>query len=182
MRSTAALFACALLAAGASRAVSAHRPHARDALDALDALAPFRGEWEGTGETYATPYSAAGMVRVRTSCEWTRNRGFLLCDQLIHEGGRTENDLSIYTYDDSTRAYHFFGISRGVARARTPSLTIAAHTWTYASAFDDRAGRHVRIRTVNDVRDTLITYRTEYTTDDGAHWRLMGRGASHRVR
>lgn len=178
MRSTAALVACALLA-GSSLAVAAHRLHTRDALGAL---APFRGEWEGNGETYATPYSAAGTVRVHTSCEWTTNHGFLLCDQMVHGDGRTGNDLSIYTYDDSSHAYQFFGISRGVPRARTPRLTIAGRTWTYASAFDDRAGTHVQIRTVNDVQDTVITYRTEYTTDGGAHWRLMGQGASRRVR
>ena len=75
----------------------------------------------------------------------------------------------------------FFGISRGAARARTPELTIAGRTWTYASEFDDR-GTRVRIRTVNDVQDTAITFRTEYSTDGGAHWVLMGKGASHRVR
>ena len=176
MRPIALLVVCALLA-GSSLAIAAHRPSS----DALDALAPFRGEWEGSGETYATPYSARGTSRAHTSCEWTRNHGFLLCDQMVHQNERTSNDLSIYTYDDSRHAYEFFGISRGAARARTPELTIAGRTWTYASEFDDH-GAHVRIRTVNDVQDTVIAYRTEYTTDGGAHWVLMGKGASHRVR
>ena len=178
MHLRATVIACALLG-GSSLTLAAHRSRAPQALEAL---APFRGEWEGSGETYATPYSTPGASRVRTSCEWTANRGFLLCDQMIHHDGRTSNDLSIYTYDDSSRAYQFFGVSRGVSRVRTPGLTIAGRTWTYASEFDDRAGAHVRIRTVNDVQDTVITYHTEYTTDGRARWVLMGKGASHRVR
>lgn len=178
-----AVIACLLLG-GSSLALDAHRRPAhpvRPASHALEALSAFRGEWEGSGEMYATPYSRPGTSRVHTSCEWTANHGFLLCDQMIHGVRGASNDLSIYTYDDSSHAYEFFGLSRGSARARTPGLTIAGRTWTYASAFDDRAGAHVQIRTVNDVEDTVITYRTEYTTDGGAHWVLMGKGASHRM-
>lgn len=159
--------------------LTARRPRTNDGLEALDA---FRGEWDGSGEMYATPYSKAGPAGARTSCSWAPNHGFLVCDQRVHLGTKPENDLSIYTYDDSTHGYQFVGISRGHEGARTPHLAIAGHTWTYSSEFTDRAGHTVQFRTVNDVGDSAVTYRTEYSADGGTTWTVMGKGGMHRVR
>src|SRR5574340_1581998 len=99
MRTSVAILLWTLLG-GPSVAPAALRPGADGGLAALGA---FVGEWDGSGETYASPYSAAGPVGARTSCAWAPNHGFLVCDQGVRMAGKSENDLSIYTYDDSTR-------------------------------------------------------------------------------
>ena len=51
--------------------------------------------------------------------------------------GTTQNDLSIYTYNETDRSYAFYGSSRNNSRVRTPKLTIEDKRWTYSGEFED---------------------------------------------
>lgn len=148
----------------------------------VDALGAYLGVWEGKGVSKDTPYSKAGNSSAQTNCNWSPNRGFLVCDQIVHTpAGTTQNDLSIYTYNEKDHTYAFFGLSRNDSHARTPKLTIDGKRWTYSGQFDDGA-KHIQFRTVNDFTSAAtVTYRAEYS-EDGTHWTTMSEGTSTKVK
>jgi hypothetical protein len=148
---------------------------------AIEKLGVFLGHWRTTGEMKETPYSKERKKSDdEMTCRWMPNHGFLICDQLIHRPQGTDNELSIYTYNEKDRAYAFFGVGRDEKEARTTQLTIEDNVWTYADESDE-AGKRVQFRTINTfVSPTVVTWRAEYS-DDGTHWILMGDGKDTRI-
>jgi hypothetical protein len=146
-------------------------------LGQLDRLA---GTWDGTGTFVDTAYSKAGSASATTSCSWSDDRGFLICQQTVVANGKIDHDVAIYTYDAATAKYHFYNV--GVSRANATDLTVNGNTLTYGDAFDDGT-KHVVTRTLN-VWDAPGSYawRAEYSLDGGIHWTLMGSGRSTRRR
>jgi hypothetical protein len=179
------------LAAGAvsGPAVGPHPPHRSivpsrqvSADSALERLGAYLGEWDGTGTMKATPYSQAGTVSAKTTCEWSPNHDFFVCDQLTQTPDGPGADLSVYTYDPTSGAYVFYELSRAGGRVRQPHLSIRDSTWTYEGSFTDRNGKHVKTRTVNVwTSPTVVTYTVEYSTD-GTHWVEMGAGKAVRIK
>ena len=147
----------------------------------LEALGAYAGVWQSKGVSHDTAYSKAGNNSAETRCNWSPNHGFLVCDQTVHPpDGGTQNDLSIYTYNDSDGTYQFTGLSRGSSRVRNLKLTIEGRRWTYSSQFD-AGGKTVHFRTVNEfVSPSKVTFRAEYS-EDGKTWTLMSEGASERA-
>jgi len=87
-----------------------------------DVLSAFLGKWEGKGTSKDSAYSKAGPSSAQTNCNWSPNRGFLVCEQTVHlPDGTTQNDLSIYTYNEPDHSYAFYGLSRNNLRVRTPN-------------------------------------------------------------
>ena len=106
------------------------------------------------------------------------NYGFLVCEQIVHLlDGATQNDHSIYTYNETDHSYAFYGLSRNNSRVRTPKLTSDDKRGTCSREFEDN-GKKIRFRTINDfTTPTTVTYRAEYS-EDGTHWTLMSEGTN----
>src|SRR5215467_1658919 len=102
----------------------------------LEKLGAFAGKWESKGKSLDTPFSKAGTNSAETNCNWSPNRGYLVCDQTVHTSDGTSNDLSIYTYNAADKSFSFFGLSRNDSHVRTPKLTIDGNLWTYSGGFD----------------------------------------------
>ena len=147
----------------------------------IDKLGVFLGHWRTTGEMRETNYSKARKKSDdEMICQWMPNHGFLICDQLIHRPQGTENELSIYTYNEKDRTYAFFGIGREDKEARTTKLTIQDNVWTYADESVE-AGKRVQFRTLNTfVSPNEVEWRSEYS-EEGAHWIVMGEGRDTRL-
>src|SRR5258706_2240690 len=76
-------------------------------------LGAFLGMWEGKGASKDSAYSKAGPNSAQTNCNWSPNHGFLVCDQIVHlPDGVTQNDLSIYTNNETDHSYAFYGLSK----------------------------------------------------------------------
>jgi len=147
----------------------------------LDKLGAFAGKWKTEGKSLDTPYSKAGTNSAETNCSWSANHGYLVCDQTVHISDGTSNDLSIYTYNAADKSFSFFGISRNDSHVRTPKLTIEGNLWTYSGGFDNKDGKHISFRTVNEFKsNSLVTYVSEYS-EDGQHWNQTGSGSSTRI-
>jgi hypothetical protein len=144
-------------------------------------LGAFLGKWNTTGEMKDTPYSKASAPASITDCNWSANRGFLICDQRIQTAAGVRNDLSIYTYNEKNREFAFFGVSRDDPEPRATKLTIEGDLWTYSSDETDGSKR-IHFRTTNQFTspDTVV-WRSEYS-EDGSHWILMGEGKDARVK
>lgn len=144
-------------------------------------LAGFLGKWNAAGEMNDTPYSKAHPARSATNCDWSANHGFMICDQLIESSDGLRNDLSIYTYNEKSHEFAFFGLSRNDPEPRATKLTIDGDLWTYSS--DDMDGsKRIHFRTTNQfVSPDTVVWRSEYS-EDGTHWVLMGQGKDTRTK
>ena len=142
----------------------------------LDELNRFVGTWQSQGTFVDTPYQKAGSATATTTCAWSNDGAFMICQQSASMNGTHDNDLGIYTYDSAAGAYRFFNVH--ASRTTSSTITVAGNTITYPFTFDDN-GKTVTIRTLN-VWDDPKSYRwrTEYSTDGGTTWTLMGSGTS----
>lgn len=144
----------------------------------LDQLDRFAGTWTSPGVLVDTPYSKAASVSATTTCAWSSERLFMICRQSVSDGAKIDHDLAIYTFDAAANAYHFFNVRS--SQVNSVPIEIQGNTITYTDSFTD-GGKRVTIRTLN-VWETpnLYRWRTEYSTDAGATWALMGSGTSQR--
>jgi hypothetical protein len=151
------------------------RAQSPDTTSSLAKLSPFVGKWKTAGEMKDTPYSKARPSLSENTCEWSTNRGFLICDQIIQSASGPRNDLSIYTYNAKDHAFRFFGLSRNDPEPRVTKLSIEGDLWTYRDEEDDN-GKHIRFRTTNRFTSpSTIVWRSEFSAD-GVRWILMGEG------
>lgn len=144
----------------------------------LDELDRFSGTWQSRGTFVSTPYSKAHSATGTTTCAWSNDRSFMICQQRVSDNGDVETDVAIYTYDDAAKVYRFSNIQRQHTTSMT--ITVAGNTITYPLAFVDN-GKNVSIRTLN-VWDNpkLYHWRTEYSLDGGTTWSLMASGTAQR--
>jgi hypothetical protein len=152
-----------------------------DSNSPLAKLSPFVGKWKTSGEMKDTAYSKARLSISENTCDWSANRGFLICDQIIQSASGPGNDLSIYTYNEKDHAFAFFGLSRNDPEPRATKLTIEGNLWTYWDE-EEHNGKHVRFRTTNRFAlPSTVVWRSEFS-EDGVRWVLMGEGQDTRVK
>jgi hypothetical protein len=143
----------------------------------IDELERFAGTWHSQGTFVDTPYSNAGTATATTTCAWSTDRLFMICQQAVNMGGKADDDLGIYSYDESA-GYRFFNVRP--ARISSTIITVSGETITYPFTFTDK-GQNVTIRTLNVWKNpSFYTWRTEYTTDGGKNWKLMASGTSQK--
>lgn len=151
---------------------------AQDRAGGLAALNRLVGTWSGSGTFVDSAYSKAGSANATTTCAWSADGQFLICQQSAMANGKTDDDVAIYTYDAAAAKYHFYNV--GVSRANGTELAVDPKTITYADSFRDGA-KQVTTRTLNVwVTPQHYTWRAEYSLDGGASWTLMGSGSSSR--
>jgi hypothetical protein len=144
----------------------------------VEDLGRFLGTWTSPGTLLDTPYSKAGSASATTTCAWSSDHVFMICQQITMLNGKPGNALSIYTYDAAKSQYHFFNL--GPDGGDGSIVTVTGDTVTYTNSFTDKA-KEVTIRTLNIwSRPDFYRWRTEYTTDSGKTWMLMASGTSER--
>jgi hypothetical protein len=145
----------------------------------LAALERFQGTWNGQGSFVTTPYSRAATAHVVTTCAWSGDKLFMICQQVVALDGKSDDDVSIYSYDAKKDTYHFFNV--GVSRANSVAISVAGDTVTYSSSFTDRS-INVLTRTLNTWdRPGHYLWRSEYSIDAGKTWVLMASGDATRT-
>jgi hypothetical protein len=144
----------------------------------LDELNRFAGTWQSQGTFVDTPYQKAGNATATTTCAWSIDGEFMICQQSANLNGTHDSALGIYSYDSTAQAYRFDNVH--TARSTSTTVTVDGDTVTYPFTFSDN-GKSVTIRTLNVWKSpTMYTWRTEYSTDGGATWSLMGSGVSQK--
>lgn len=144
----------------------------------LSALTRFAGTWQSRGTWYATPFSRPGSVHGVTTCAWSDNRQYLICQQAFVARGQSDSEIAVYTWNPLTRSYAFYSIGRSHEVGLT--ISVGPHTVTYLNT--SARPRKVTFRTLN-LFDSPNQYRfeTQYSLDGGRSWHTMLRGVTHRV-
>ncbi len=148
------------------------------AASPIDELGRFEGAWHSQGTFVQTAYSKARATTATTICAWAIDRSYMVCQQKVADGDAREYDLGVYSYEDATHEYRFYSIRAG--RSTTSAITVDGNTISYPFSFTD-GDKQVMIRTLNVwASPTLYRWRSEYSTDAGATWTLMGSGTSQK--
>ena len=140
------------------------------------------GKWVSDGKFVDSDYSKPMAVGGVTTCAWSPDHIFVICDQAITANGKPDTALSIYAFDPDKAVYHMFGMSPSGERPRVTDLSITPdHSrWEYLGKAEIK-GKSVEFRTVNVFRDDdHVDWWSEYSTDNGAHWVRMGEGKESR--
>jgi hypothetical protein len=146
----------------------------------LKVLDAWSGYWTTRGKLYDTAYSHAGEISITATCGWSANGAFMICDHVFKGPSGTSNDLTVYTYNLTDKSYKFYGLDRSGAPSTTP-LTIAGNIWSYDRDEQEKDGKTIHIKTINDFsKPGMVTWNTKFTADGGAHWTLMNEGVDTR--
>jgi hypothetical protein len=78
----------------------------------IDQLDRFAGTWQTQGTFLATPYSKAATASGTTTCAWSNDHLFMICQQTVTLGETLDHDVTIYSYDETAKAYHFLQRAR----------------------------------------------------------------------
>jgi len=140
------------------------------------------GKWVGDAHFFDTAYSKAGMGGGVSTCVWSPDHIFVVCDQDVKDNGTALRFLSIYSFDPKTGTFHFFGLSPEGDRPRTGDVNITADGthWEYLTKTTMKE-KPVWFRTVNQfLGNNKVEWWSEYSTDEGQHWTKTGEGAEKR--
>ncbi len=142
------------------------------------------GKWTGQGAMLATDYSKPSKVSGITTCAWSPDHVFMVCDQQVTADGKPDHILSLYSYDAAKSAFHFFGLSPSGEHPRIGDVVISndGTRWEYPFK-TEISGKPVEFRTVNVFRDPdHVDWWSEYSTDGGTKWIRTGEGKESRQR
>jgi hypothetical protein len=130
------------------------------------------GKWVAEGKGVDSEFSKANTVSGVSTCAWSPDHVFVVCDQAFTVNGKADRALSIFGFDPEKSVYHMFGMSPTGERPRVADLNISPdhNRWEYPNTAEIN-GKQVQFRTVNVFRDNdHVDFWTEYSTDNGAHW------------
>ena len=83
------------------------------------------GKWPLEGKMLDTDYSKALTVTGVSTCGWSPDHVFMICDQSLLEEGKPSRELSVYAYDPEKETFHFYGMSPTGGRPHSTDLGIS---------------------------------------------------------
>ena len=142
------------------------------------------GKWVGEGKLFETDYSNAGKANGVSTCDWSPDHVYVVCDQNIEADNGPLLLLSIYAFDPKTSQFHFYGLSRSGDRPRNGDLEISQNgdNWVYLGSAEIK-GKTVQFRTTNKFHgNDRIDWWSEWSADNGKTWTKSGAGTETRKR
>jgi len=140
------------------------------------------GKWVGDAHFVDTDFSKAGTGGGVSTCAWSPDHIFVVCDQDVQDNGKAMRFLSVYSFDPAAGSFHFFGLSPDGDRPRVGDVSISengAH-WEYLTKTTIK-GAPVWFRTTNQFKSNdQVDWWSEYSKDEGKNWVKTGGGAESR--
>jgi hypothetical protein len=133
------------------------------------------GHWQSETRVLNTPYSEAASVTSEMTCSWSPNHGFVLCDHLMHGVDGTTNSLSVYTYDERDKVYKFFGVEKDSYPREVP-MQVKGNVWSFGTEVQNQNKTIMFLTSDEFVSDRSMHFRTEFSDDNGQHWKELNRG------
>lgn len=153
--------------------------------DPRDRINIWEGHWKVEVQRKETPYSHAAMVQFDVGCSWTSHRGYMVCeylsDRIDPQEGKVADHLTIFTYNETDKAYKHLGVSKNFKTLEEPT-TIEGNVWTTPFELTGDKGEKLQCRNVYEfVSPEKQLTRFEISSDDGQHWTVVSEGAGTKV-
>jgi hypothetical protein len=133
------------------------------------------GHWQSQTQVLNTPYSEAASVTSEMTCTWSPNHGFVLCDHLMHGADGVTNSLSVYTYDERDKVYKFYGVEKDSYPREVP-MQVNGNVWSFGTEVQN-ADKTIMFLTSDEfTSDKSMHFRTEFSDDNGQHWKELNQG------
>lgn len=173
------VMACALV--GSSAVLGSSRT-----AEPLAKLDIWQGSWKNTVRTMETPYSHASLVRSHSTCSWTPDHGYMLCEYARDSGDPKQliqaDHLSIFTYDDNAKSYKHLGVSKEY-KTLEEMAKIDGNLWHYRYQLPTGDGKMLDLKdTYEFVNANRRITRIEVSSDAGKHWILMSESVDTRTK
>ncbi|HEX3940055.1 MAG TPA: hypothetical protein VHX11_01070 [Acidobacteriaceae bacterium] len=147
----------------------------------LSAMNIWVGHWESKTQVMSTPYSDAATVSSEMTCSWSPNHGFVLCDHLMHApDGTTANSLSVYTYDEADKVYKFFGVEKDSYPREVP-MDVKGNVWSFGTEVQNQDKTIMFLTSDEFLSGTKMHFTTEFSDDNGQHWKDLNKGELTKV-
>lgn len=146
--------------------------------DPNDRMNIWVGRWHEVVETKETVISHASSAPAHITCAWSPDRGYMVCEYLSEKvdpnEGRPLDHLSIFAYDDKTKAYKHLGISKDYKTLEETPISNDGNLWHYNYQLASASGKKVELRDSYEFQtpEKRIT-RIEFSLDGGHTWTLM---------
>jgi hypothetical protein len=172
----------AALTLGLASAAISNPPQTTDPRDRINI---WEGHWKIQVQRKETPYSHANSVPFDVVCSWTADRGYMVCEYLSDgidpQEGKVADHLTIFTYNDTDKAYKHLGISKNFKTLEEPT-TIEGNVWTTPFELTGKKGEKLQCRNVYEfVSPEKQVTRFEISSDGGLHWTLVSEGVGTKV-
>jgi hypothetical protein len=127
-------------------------------------MSVFLGTWKA-GNTATSNNSTTST----TSCGWSLNGRYLVCDQMIHQPEGLTNNLSIYSYDSLSDSYLLILV--GIPHTDPFSIPVTARgdTLFYTGSYMDH-DKKVFTRTLNIFKSFSSYIFISQSSPDGFSW------------
>jgi hypothetical protein len=134
------------------------------------------GTWESQTQVMTTPYSEAASMTSEMTCTWSPHHGFILCDHLMNgPTGVVSNSLSVYTYDETAKAYKFFGVDKDDSPREVP-MQVNGNVWSFGTEVQNQ-DKTIMFQTNDEfLSDKVMHFRTEFSEDNGRNWKELNQG------
>jgi hypothetical protein len=166
---------CAAIVAGSTLALASDNLSAPTVASEISRMDVWVGKWQSQTEVLNTPYSEAATVSSDMTCSWSPNHGFVLCDHLVHGAEGTTNSLSVYTYDERDKVYKFFGVDKDASPREVP-LEVKGNVWSFGTEVQNQDKTILFLTSDEFVSATSMRFRTEFSDDNGQHWKTLNQG------
>jgi hypothetical protein len=179
-RSIIALLVTVLALAAIGRAAT---PGAPQESDLTGQLGIWEGRWSYSEQDYETPYSHAHTNDGTADCNWSPNRGFMVCDFLNRDpaNGAPVNDLAVFSYSPAAKAFTRVGIFKD-GKPFLNQVTIEGNTWT-TSAEIPYQGKTLTYRNVYvfSLEGKQRTTAAQISADKGQTWTTISQFTAVRI-
>jgi hypothetical protein len=144
----------------------------------LKKLSVFVGRWRAENDP-----DSMGKIPVSavTSCQWSPNGNYLICDQQVTNQGTMSNDLSIYSRDPDKDGYTLTVVGVPGMQPFSIPITYKGDEFYYLGSYTDDNGKKVYTRTVNTfLSPSSYTFKVQ-SSQDGEHWMTNMQGKSRKI-
>ena len=145
-------------------------------------LGAWEGHWAYDERDFETPYSHAHANSGTGDCNWSPNRGFMVCDYLNRSPGNgvPANDLAVFSYSSTAHAYARLGIFKD-AKPFAEHVTVNGNAWTTTADIPYKGGT-ITLRTVHVFSsDGTKANATTEISADGKTWITISRFTAARI-
>jgi hypothetical protein len=106
------------------------------AFDPTKQLGIWEGRWSYSEHDYATQYSHVHTSDGTADCNWTPNRGFMMCDFLNRNPapGAPVNDVAIFSYNSAEKIFTRLQIFKD-AKPYLAQISVKGNTWITSVEF-----------------------------------------------